>query len=258
MGCGAIGCGLSSIIAEKLKRNVSIVALHDIDTGKAQKLSDKLGCAKPVSLEELINLSSLVVEAASGKASFDIAKKSLCAKKDCLIMSIGGVLGKEKELFEIADRNGARIYFPSGAICGIDGVESLRVAGIDELSLNTYKPPKALEGADYLVDRGIDLSLIQGQEVIFSGTALEAVKAFPKNINIVALLSIAAGGQVVPRVNIYVSPGLERNVHVIEVKSKAGRIEIRCENVPCPDNPKTSFMAVLSAVAVISRIAGVS
>lgn len=256
VGCGAIGGGVASIISERDDIRAEIVALYDVDNSKAKVLSDKIKTAEATSLDRLIELSDLVLESASAKVSYEIAKKALAEGKSCLVMSIGGVLGKEKELFELAEKNNTRLHFPSGAICGIDGIESLKIAGIDEITLNTYKPPAGLKGADYLVEHNIDVSSIREEKLVFSGTAQEAVSAFPKNINIVALLSIASSGQVVPHVNIYVSPSLKRNIHVIKVKSKAGQIEIRCENVPSPDNPKTSFMAVLSAVAAVSKISG--
>lgn len=257
VGCGAIGSSLSLMVKERFNETFQIVALCDINKAKAEGLKEKLKNCKVVSLEELIRLSDLIVEAASSKVSFDVARRSLLQKKDVLIMSIGGILGKEKKLFDIARRKKRKILFPSGAICGLDGLKAMALAGIEEITLKTFKPPAALEGADYLLKNKINLSEIREEKVIFSGTAKEAVMAFPQNINVVALLSIAAKGEVSPKVKIFVSPGLKRNVHVVEIKSAAGRLEIRCENVASPDNPKTSYLAILSAVSTIAGISDV-
>ncbi len=257
VGCGAIGTSLAVLMDKRLKRDVELCALCDIDKAKAENLKKRMGRGTVVSLGELIKKSDLVVEAASAGASFEIARLALRSKKDILLMSIGGILGREKTLFALARKNKAKIYFPSGAICGLDGLKALDCAGIDKITLKTMKPPKGLEGADYVVKKRIDLTAFKKDKTIFTGTAYEAVKAFPQNINVVALLTIAARGRVVPMVEIIASPRLKRNVHKVAIDSKAARIEIVCENVPSPDNPKTSYLAVLSAFSVISGISDV-
>jgi aspartate dehydrogenase len=254
VGCGAIGASLAQLLEKKFKKTAEVVAFCDLDNRKAQALQVKIKSGKAVALAEAIRLSDLVVEAASAKVSFTVAKRSLLKKRDVLVMSIGGILGKEKQLFEIAQKNNKRIYLPSGAICGLDGVSALAIAGIKRITLKTYKPPAALRGADYIVKNKVSLEKIKGQKVVFRGTASEAVRAFPQNINVVALLSLAARGLVVPQVEIIASARLKRNIHVISVESEAAHLEIRCENVPSPDNPKTSYLAILSAVRSIAGI----
>lgn len=254
IGCGAIGKSLMVMTQKRFDDVFEITALCDLDQSKAKNLSKLLGCGKVMNLKTLIRSCDLVVEAASAKVSFDVAHQALLKKRNVLVMSIGGILGREGKLFEIARRNKKRIFLPSGAICGLDGVKALALAGIDRLTLKTYKPPQALKGAAFIEKNKIDLDAIKKEKIIFSGTAQEAVASFPQNINVVAVLSIAASGLVVPRVEIYASPELKRNVHVIEVESKAARLLIRCENVPSPDNPKTSYLAILSAAAMLSGV----
>jgi aspartate dehydrogenase len=257
VGCGAIGTSLAMIAQKRFKARVDVAAICDRDQARALRLHKRLPSARVLSLGRLIASCDLVIEAASAASSFDIAKKALQKKRDVLLMSVGGVLGKEKKLFRIARENKKNIYFPSGAICGLDGVKALALAGIDEIILRTYKPPEALKGADYIVKKGIDVDDIRTEKLVFQGDARAATKAFPQNINVVALLSLAARGQVVPFVQIFVSPRLKRNVHVIEVKSRAARVEIRCENVPSEDNPKTSKLAILSALTTLDGICDV-
>lgn len=255
VGCGAIGRALALMLEKRFKNTFKVVALCDIDRSCALRLKKQLSGAKVLSLKGLIEHSDLVVEAASGKVSFEVARASLLKKRDVMIMSIGGILGREKELFKVAQRSKRRIYFPSGAICGLDGIRALAPAGIEEITLRTLKPPQSFKGAPYIVKRGIDLDKIKKQKVIFRGSAREAVKAFPQNINVVALLSIAAKGLVSPRVEIVAVPGLKKNIHTIDVVSRAARLKIRCENIPSPDNPKTSYLAVLSAAQMLGSVA---
>ena len=257
VGCGAIGTSLALLLKKNYNAALTIAALCDKNGDKALALQKKCKSAKAVNLEKLIQDCDVVVEAASAADALDIASKSLMKKKDVVIMSVGGVLGHEKKLFDLARKKGARLFFPSGAICGIDGVKALALSTINSIMLKTYKPPQALEGALFLQKSGITLAGLEKERVVFDGPASEAVKAFPQNINVVALLSLAAQGQVEPRVQIIADPAAVRNIHVIEVVSPAATLGIRCENVPSVDNPKTSFLAILSAVKTIAGMTDV-
>jgi aspartate dehydrogenase len=254
VGCGAIGSTLALLVQKRFRRSIAIVALCDIVDARARALGNKIRTARVMDLEKLIRKSDLVIESASGKVSYDVARKTLRAKKDVMIMSVGGVLGKEEGLFSMAIRHKARIFFPSGAICGLDGIRALAHAKIKSITLTTMKPPQGLKGVPYLEAQGISVDALTEDKVVFEGSAQEAVKAFPQNINVVALLSLAACGQVEPRVKIVASPALLKNVHNIEVEADAARLLIRCENEPSPDNPKTSYLAILSAEATIAGI----
>lgn len=254
IGCGAIGSNLAMILKQKYADRVSLSSFCDMDEARAQSLRRRAGVGVVATLDKAIAQSDLVVEAASGRVSFDIASRALKRRKDVLVMSIGGILGREKELFQMAQRRQARLFFPSGAIAGIDGIKALSIAGIRSVVLKTSKPPQGLAGASYVVEHHIQLDALTGPQRIFEGGALEAVKAFPQNINVVALLSLATGGRPVPRVEIWAVPGSTRNVHEISVVGVAGELRIRCENLPSPENPKTSYLAILSAVRVIADV----
>jgi aspartate dehydrogenase len=67
-------------------------------------------------------------------------------------------------------------------------------------------------------------------------------------------LGLAGIGIRKTRVRIIASPSVNKNIHEIEIKSGAGDIFTRTENVLHPQNPKTSFLAVLSAIATLKQI----
>ncbi|MDD5291558.1 MAG: aspartate dehydrogenase [Candidatus Omnitrophica bacterium] len=256
VGCGAIGKSLAKFIEGQLSSKAKISALCDLDYSKAVLLKSLLKKSKPMAadLDELIKHSDLVIESASGKISYQVAKKTLSRRKSILIMSIGGIISKAKELFALARKNNCFVYLPSGAICGIDGLKALSLAGIEKVTLTTRKPPKALKGAGYIVKNKIDLDRINKETVIFEGNALDAVRDFPQNINVAALLSIAGIGAKSTKVKIVTSPEYKDNSHEIEIISKAGTIKTVSRNVPFEENPKTSYLAALSAMAVLRSI----
>ena len=86
--------------------------------------------------------------------------------------------------------------------------------------------------------------------------AREAVKGFPKNINVSALLSLAGLGPDKTTVRIVTSPEYTRNSHEIKVVGDFGEVTTRTENVPDPSNPRTSYLAALSVCALLKKILG--
>jgi len=243
VGCGVIGSLLAKACKRELSKKIELVGLHDIDEKKAKTLKNRLKISTPVlKLKRLIQKSDLVIEAASGKASLAVAKKAISAKRDVMAMSVGGLLN-QPGLFQMAERKGCRIYLPSGATCGLDGAKAARIGKIKSATLTTRKPPK-----------GLGLKSLKKDKVIFKGAAMKAVKLFPKNINVSAALSLAGIGPKKTHVKIIASPKVKRNIHEIELVGDFGRIYTRCENVPSRENPKTSMLAALSAIATLRGI----
>ncbi|MFC1807413.1 aspartate dehydrogenase [Candidatus Omnitrophota bacterium] len=254
VGCGAIGGFLAKTIENDFKSLARLNGLCDIDQDKIGLLIKKIKRRIPIlALDDLISKSDLIIEAASGKISPIICKKALEKNKDVMILSIGGLLNKHA-IFSLAKMSRGKIILPSGAICGIDGLKSAGIGKIRSVTLSTYKPPRGLKGAPYLIKKGIDLESIVGEKLIFSGNTESAVKAFPKNINVSALLSIAGIGSKKTRVKIFTSPKFKKNIHEIKVEGEFGKFATRTENVPFPDNPKTSFLAALSAASTLKQI----
>ena len=251
IGCGAIGSAIAVACRGRLRDRLRLVALCDAAQPAVTVLMRSLRVRIPsVSMERLIGMSDLVVEAACGAIAPVVLERCLRRKRDCLIMSVGGLLGKEK-LLQDAERRGVRVLIPSGAVCGIDGLRAAAAGRIDTVTLTTRKPLKGLTGAPYIVKRGIDLAAVKGEKVIFNGRAADAVKAFPKNVNVSAVLSLAGIGAKKTRVRIVTSPAYTKNTHELEVTGAFGRLVTRTENVPSPTNPKTSAMAFYSAIATL-------
>jgi aspartate dehydrogenase len=257
IGCGTIGASIAKYIDRELKGKARVTALSDMDTSKARKLASLLSSKLCISAQDsLIRSVDLVIEAASAKSSAGIARQALKSGKDVMVMSTGGLLGCYKEIFSLAERKKRTVYLPSGAICGLDGLKAASAADISSVTLTTSKPPKGLMGAPYILKKGIDLSRIKKDKIIFEGDALKAMEGFPANINVAATLSLCGIGPKKTKVRIVASPSSKRNIHEIEIKGNFGSITTRTENMPSPGNPKTSYMAILSAVATLEGIMG--
>ncbi len=231
--------------------NAVLTHVYDQDSGRAESLVARLG-TRPEIVQNAHLLSSnrtdLVVEAASQDAVRDVALSVIQNRKDLMIMSVGALL--DESVFEVlsdACREFKKtIYLPSGAIAGLDGLKAVRDE-LEWITLTSTKHPKSLRGARFFETSGTDIDAITGPEVIFEGTAGEAVSQFPANINVAALLSLAAGDAPVT-VKIIADPATARNTHRIDAGGKFGKMSLTVENMPDAANPKTSHLAVASAI----------
>jgi aspartate dehydrogenase len=207
-----------------------------------------------VSLDELIDRCDLVIEAATQEALETIAPCTLQQGKDLMVLSVGALL-EHDEWLALAQRTGSHIYVPSGAIVGLDGVKGAAMGAITSVTMTTRKPPQGLAGAPFVVAHGLDLTALTQETVIFEGSAREACRGFPANVNISAALSLAGIGPERTRIRIIADPHGTRNVHDIEVVGEFGRFTIHLENVPSDTNPRTGKLSYLSALAMLKEVA---
>jgi aspartate dehydrogenase len=84
--------------------------------------------------------------------------------------------------------------------------------------------------------------------------ARQAVTKFPKNINVAASVSLAGIGFDKTNVKIVADPVANRISHRILAHGKFGRLRAEVENMPNPNNPQSSYMASLSAIATLKQI----
>jgi aspartate dehydrogenase len=77
----------------------------------------------------------------------------------------------------------------------------------------TRKPVSGLAGAPYLVENNIDIADIVEPLKIFEGTARDAAKGFPANLNVAVALSLAGLGPDRTTLQIWADPTVTRNVH---------------------------------------------
>ena len=263
VGCGTIGSRLALALQRNYADVARVIALYDINPSHALALQQRLTNAPPITpLSTLIRRSHLVIEAASAHAASRLIKQALRANRSVLIMSVGGLLGSARWQ-TLAHRSTGRVYIPSGALVGLDGVKAMAIGRIRRASLTTRKPPRALFSAPYVRRRGLRLNRLTKPRVIFDGSPRAAVAAFPQNTNIAAALTLAMQSSAQPagrsaarapvRIRVIADPTIRVNRHELVVVSDCGRFECQVESVPSA-NPKTSELAVRSAIATLGRI----
>ncbi|HXV83309.1 MAG TPA: aspartate dehydrogenase [Candidatus Binatia bacterium] len=252
VGCGAIGRVLLKAV-DSGKLSVRIAGVTSRSEKSARDFLSTFTNPPPyLSLQELIGASELIVEAAGGSVVPRLAEEVFAAGKDLMVISAGALLD-HPEIIERSRQTGCRLYVPSGAIAGLDGIKSACVGEIREVTMTTRKPPNGLDGAPYLVRQGISVVGLTEEKEVFSGSAREACQGFPANVNVSAAVSLAGIGPDRTRIRILAVPGLSRNCHDIEVEGEFGRLHVHIENVPS-ENPKTGKLTALSIIRSVQDV----
>lgn len=263
IGCGAIGSELALSIDSEMVDKVKISSLFDLNLEYAENLRSILKNNSPElygNFSDYVNSKSfkevdLVIESASQEAVKAYIRKILSERKDILVMSVGSFADSifYADIVKYVAKYKNNIYVPSGAIAGIDAIKSTRNF-ISSVTLTTTKNPESLRGAPFFQTSQIDLDSLKKRTIIFEGSAVEAVKYFPANVNVAALLGLVGLGVEKTKVNIVVDPSIRINKHEIKVTGKFGELIIMVKNIPSSKNPRTSYLAILSALECIRSI----
>ena len=235
IGCGAIGTLISGAVEKGLVRCDELI-LYDRNIKRAEKLKNSLHVPITVvkSLGEMIKVKpTIIVEAASQQAVREYLNRILAENIELLVMSVGALLDIDVE--------SNKIHISSGAIGGLDAVSSVALAGIDKITLTTRKNPRAL-GRDN-----------REEKLVYEGSAEEAVRLFPREMNVAATLALTTQSEKV-RVKVISDPKVDRNVHEINIEWKHGNMFLKFSNDPHPENPKTSALAAWSAIKLLKEI----
>jgi aspartate dehydrogenase len=260
IGCGFIGKMLARALAYGTV-NVSLLVVHDLVKRRSREVAS-LFIQHPPHIakdrEEILSSSAdLIVEAASIKAARRLLIPALESSKKVMIMSVGSLADPSflEEVRLRASEKGCKVYIPSGAIGGLDLLKAASLEEIRSVKLTTTKHPKSLANAPLLAEKNIEPGDIDKPTMLFAGTAREAINHLPANVNVAISLSLAGIGVDKTWVEVVADPQVKRNIHRIEIKGSFGRMSCQIENEHSPQNPKTSYLAALSAIATFKRAA---
>ena len=254
VGFGAIG----KVLVDKLKGGavpgIALVAVASRDPAKAAHALRSVDPAiRAVALADVPAIADIAIECAPASALPDIARPMLAAGKKVMVLSVGALLS-HPDLIELARERGGQIIVPTGALLGLDAVAAAAEGTIRSVRMKTVKPVKGLLGAPYLTEHGIDIAHIAEPTKVFEGSAREAARGFPANLNVAVALSLAGIGPDRTMLEIWADPHLDRNTHHISVDADAASFEMTIRNVPS-DNPKTGRITPLSVIAALRKLA---
>jgi len=250
-GLGAIG----ESVVRALDRGIDGLVLTAVSAQNAAKhrawLEGLKSSPEMLPIEQLAEVADIVVECAPSKLVRAIVAPVVTRGKTAIVLSVGALLDNE-DLIGLAKDNGGQIVVPTGALIGLDAVIAAAEGTIHSVRLVTRKPLKGLAGAPHLVENNIAIEGLTEPLRIFEGSAREAAKGFPANLNVGVALSLAGIGPDLTRVEIWADPTVTRNTHRIEVDSDSARFSMSIENIPS-ENPKTGRITALSVIACLRK-----
>jgi aspartate dehydrogenase len=251
-GLGAIGAR----VVEALDRGIDGLVLTAVSVQNPEKHRSRLAglnrMPAVLPIAALVEVADIVIECAPSALVRSIVAPFAGSGKTAVVLSAGALLDHE-DLVELAKQSGGQIVVPTGALLGLDAVTAAAVGQIHSVRMVTRKPVRGLAGAPYIVDNNIDIEGIAEPLKIFDGTAREAARGFPANVNVAVALSLAGIGPDRTRIEIWADPALTRNTHRIEVDSDSARFSMSIENVPS-ENPKTGLITALSVIACLRKL----
>jgi len=252
-GLGAIG----RQVAQRLDAGIDgliLVSVSAHHVKRAQRHVAAFNHAIPVlPLAELADTADVVIECAPAAVFGEVAEPAIAHGCIFIPSSIGALLN-HWHLIEAAQQSGARIIAPSGALLGLDAVRAAAEGTIYRVAMITRKPPTGLAGSPYLLENNIDVENLTEPMRVFSGSADEGIKGFPANVNVAVALGIAGIGPERTELEIWADPTIDRNTHSIRVEADSARFELKMENIPSEENPRTGRIVALSVIATLRRL----
>ncbi|WP_025785425.1 aspartate dehydrogenase [Sporosarcina sp. D27] len=251
MQIGIIGTGnIATYLLEKINEenwlNGEVIALFGRNREVGEDLATRYGIDFHTEFQDFLDAPiTMVVEAATIEAANSYMKAVVTSKKNMILSSIGVFNNIQllDELKELAESKGVQVSLPSGAIGGLDLLKSANaVNGLKHVQITTRKSPVSL-----------GLQADHREELLFEGSAKEAILKFPRNMNVALVLALAGIGIEKTRVQVIVDPAVKRNTHVIEAEGDFGNMKLQVENNPMPKNPKTSYLAALSILDALKN-----
>lgn len=252
MKIGIIGTGniatflLDAIAREEHANQLTVASIYGRNIDKGYELSSKYNVSFYDNFQHFLESGiDLVAEAATVQVVKEMGEKVLLTGKDLIVSSVGAFADPDfyAKIKDRAKKENVHIYIPSGAIGGIDAINSANALGeLSSVSLTTRKPPVSLGIAEHIEEK-----------VIYEGSAEEAIQQFPKNINVSIILSLAGIGAKNTSVTIISDPNITKNTHTIHATGAFGSFRFTVENESMPANRKTSYLAALSILSVLKN-----
>ncbi|MHA1199362.1 MAG: aspartate dehydrogenase domain-containing protein [Candidatus Heimdallarchaeaceae archaeon] len=256
IGLGYIGTTIIEAVADETIEDAIIQAVYDIDEERMKEVHNEFPEFRLMENQTDFDDCDVVIECAIQEVVAQIFDSIVKEEKYFVPMSIGAFItidplySKYQTLDKIMKK---RILLSSGAIGGFDCIETIKSERIKSAKLKTRKPNIVFRNSSYIEENEIKLN-DDTSTTIFTGNAKQAATHFPKSVNVAARLALSTLGPENTMVEIIADPTVSQNIHTIEIESDVGKYTFNFENNPSQTNPKTSWLAALSAINTVNKI----
>lgn len=248
LGAGAIGGRVAAALARGGVPGAELVGV----VTRAPKPSGRF---TELDIDTAIGSSDIVVEAAGIDAVRQHGPGVIASGTDLLITSVGA-LADDRLRHALLHGGPGRTRLTAGAIGGLDILAAASLDdGLDAVSLTSTKRPTSL------IQPWMDAATVNllrttsGAVTLFDGGVREAVRLFPKSLNVAVAVAVATGLWDATTVTLAGDPGAPLTIHDIRASGSAGDYRFSITNRPLADNPASS--GVVSA-AILRGLAGLA
>lgn len=209
----------------------------------------------PGAVTDVANLPpvDLLIDCAGHEGLAAHGAKALGLGIEVLTLSLGALADAAltRDLTSAAEQGHACLHLASGAIGALDTLRAARVGGLTRVTYTGRKPPAGWRGSP--AEAALDLDTLQGATPHFEGSARDAALRYPKNANVAAAVALAGMGFDATQVVLIADPNATGNTHEITAEGAFGHAEFRITGNSLPDNPKSSALAAMSAIAALQQ-----
>lgn len=245
IGAGAIATYVIETIGAKEKSEMRVRSLYVRNGEKYASLALNHGVTLYTDMDAFLASGIDIVVEAANVAAVQSLLPLILKKKSAVVISIGAFVSDSftTEMEQLAVEHGHQMYLPSGAIGGLDLIQhTAATETLTSVTLETRKP------AHTLIEAHIDT-----ESIVFQGSAAEAIRQFPKNINVAIALGLAGIGMEKTAVKIIADPLAKQNMHTIIAAGAFGKATFQIENAPMPSNANTSYLAAMSVIGTLEK-----
>lgn len=259
IGCGTMGRLIARQVGERLADLYRLEGVCSRTRAHAEALSRETGGVTVMEPEALIAACDVLVEASAASVMPSIVRSCLAARKEVITLSVGG-FSLDPALLREVEASETAVHVPSGAMAGLDGLQAMREMGLDSVTLTTVKHPRSL-GDVALVDLPLptaaELGFMSGEaRLLFDGTAGEAIRRFPANVNVAVAVGLAGVGFSRTRLRLFADPRATGTLHRLAARAGDCALETFVRPSPLRENPRSSALAMYSVPALLRSLAG--
>jgi len=246
---GIIGFGnISKYIIHQLDQHqilkIVFILVRDVEKAVNQNTFDKLPFVE--NLAEIHNVD-LILECGGHDALREYGPDILSYGVDIISVSPGALWDQrfEKQLKLCSKTGKSKLEFPSGAIGGLDALAAASKSNLEKVEYTAIKNPTA-----WGIQSNSDMPL---KLEIFKGSARDASKKYPKNVNVCALIALAGIGFDDTRVTLISDNSAKYNTHKICASGDFGEFNFVINGKPFTKHPATSRLAAQSMVSSLLK-----
>ena len=223
VGCGHLGRIVRKAYIDGLLEEYKLIAAFSRKAEDAEAIVSGTEAKAASSMDEIIALKpDFIIETASIALLKDFAVKALEAGISIIPLSIGAFADNafKADALKAAEKGGARIYIPSGAVGGFDALNTIALIaeanGWDiKAGIHTHKGPDSLRNTPLYSDE------LQNEErSVFSGSTKEAIALLPTKVNVAVASALATIGPDKAQAQITSVPGFIGDDHCITVETE--------------------------------------